>query len=599
MSALSIQVPFPVFQDRDGQPLENGYIWLGEANLNPQTNPVVAYYDDALTIVAAQPLRTINGYVSRSGTPAQIYVDGVNFSILVQDSKGSMVYNIQEGTGISPNASGIVYDPAGTGAVATTVQTKLRESVSVKDFGAVGNGVTDDTAAVQAALDVGGQIQFPEGTYVVTSPLSVTQLNTTLVGETKGTVGASTVIKYTGAATASAVITVQNGKHGFCMDGFDVNANLLADMCIYVIANAGSATHHPVINNVIVRGYNTRGIVLGANSLVISNGQMQLPQMNRVYWQGGALNAIGLLLNAQNCEFIVGNGWYFDIEPTAYNPHSNHIAAVAGGVNVQALLSTRANDYAIKSYGSQVIVNGWRSEDGYIFQTTSVEIEGPCVIQGAKFRATPGSMPQPTATEPTIDFQGVDSTLILTGISTQCSIRVGATAARNVVATGVDFRDAAAGFLYSGPSNRRGIFHRLDTGNVDICGTDAAVQLKNTAGVTTVAIEDGGLRQVPNALAQITANQPSLAAEGYSFFRLTNNGAYDIQGIGTPTNGRRVCFVNMSAGVMTFKHLSVSASPSTWQMRSNTGADIALAQFEMVEMIYDGLSSMWRMWKLA
>lgn len=171
MSALSIQVPFPVFQDRDGQPLENGYIWLGEANLNPQTNPVVAYYDDALTIVAAQPLRTINGYVSRSGTPAQIYVDGVNFSILVQDSKGTMVYNIQEGTGISPNASGVVYDPAGTGAVATTVQTKLRESVSVKDFGAVGDGVTDDTAAIQAAIDclspLGGTLHIPKGTYIV------------------------------------------------------------------------------------------------------------------------------------------------------------------------------------------------------------------------------------------------------------------------------------------------------------------------------------------------------------------------------------------------------------------------------------------------
>jgi hypothetical protein len=137
MSALSIQVPFPVFQGRDGQPLENGYVWIGEPNLNPQTNPVVAYYDAALTIPAAQPLRTLNGYISRAGTPAQIYIDGVSFSILVQDSKGSMVYNFPDGTGISPNASGVEYDPPFTGAVTSdyTVQDKLAQSISVQDFG--------------------------------------------------------------------------------------------------------------------------------------------------------------------------------------------------------------------------------------------------------------------------------------------------------------------------------------------------------------------------------------------------------------------------------------------------------------------------------
>lgn len=43
------------------------------------------------------------------------------------------------------------FQQAGAGAVATTVQTKLRESVSVKDFGAVGDGVTDDTAEILSA----------------------------------------------------------------------------------------------------------------------------------------------------------------------------------------------------------------------------------------------------------------------------------------------------------------------------------------------------------------------------------------------------------------------------------------------------------------
>jgi hypothetical protein len=68
-------------------------------------------------------------------------------------------------------AEAVSYIPAGTGAVATSVRSKLRESVSVKDFGAVGDGVTDDTAAIQAAIDkvalTGGVTYFPAGTYAV------------------------------------------------------------------------------------------------------------------------------------------------------------------------------------------------------------------------------------------------------------------------------------------------------------------------------------------------------------------------------------------------------------------------------------------------
>lgn len=168
MAALSIQVPYPVFYDRDGQPLDNGNIYIGVANLDPVTNPLPVYYDDALTITASQPLVTSGGYVYRNGTPAQLYVDANDFSITVNDSKDLFVYSFPEATGIGVGAASVEYDPPFTGAVTSgyTVEDKLSQIVSVNDFGAVDDGVTNNTSAIQAAAAAiqaqgGGTLVFP------------------------------------------------------------------------------------------------------------------------------------------------------------------------------------------------------------------------------------------------------------------------------------------------------------------------------------------------------------------------------------------------------------------------------------------------------
>lgn len=88
------------------------------------------------------------------------------------------------------------YQPVGTGTVVATVQSKLREFVSVKDFGAVGDGVVDDTAAIQKAIDAiglvgGGDVYAPRGSYK-TGPLIIRYDNVRFYGDGEGTTILST-----------------------------------------------------------------------------------------------------------------------------------------------------------------------------------------------------------------------------------------------------------------------------------------------------------------------------------------------------------------------------------------------------------------------
>jgi hypothetical protein len=172
MTALSIQPTFPIFTDIDGQPLEDGYVFIGTANLNPITNPITVYWDAALTLAAAQPIRTLGGYPMNSGTPARLYVNS-DYSIQVQNKNGSLIYSALaagdrfSGVVVDISSTDVSFIQAGSGAVTRTAQAKMRDIIDARDFGAVSDGVTNNTAAVQSAINsigvYGGTVYIPDG----------------------------------------------------------------------------------------------------------------------------------------------------------------------------------------------------------------------------------------------------------------------------------------------------------------------------------------------------------------------------------------------------------------------------------------------------
>lgn len=169
-----VEFPFKTYAGLDGLPLQNGYVYFGQPGQNPVTAPVTVYWDAAGTQPAAQPLRTVNGYIVRAGAPSNVFFDGA-YSELVKDSAGSQVFYARTSDEFnslmafiatfasSLGASLIGFIQAGIGALLRTVQAKLRDfPVSPEDFGGIGDGLTDDTAAVLAAhatgrtVDLGG-----------------------------------------------------------------------------------------------------------------------------------------------------------------------------------------------------------------------------------------------------------------------------------------------------------------------------------------------------------------------------------------------------------------------------------------------------------
>lgn len=120
------------------------------------------------------------------------------------DGGGNPVAVSLEGAMAAPD-----FTPAGTGAATRPANDKFSDFISVKDFGAAGDGMTDDTAAIQNALAAHGAVFVPAGEYLVSGTITLTHRQS-LIGS-----GQLSVIRANGSGfnvleLTEDFITVQN-----------------------------------------------------------------------------------------------------------------------------------------------------------------------------------------------------------------------------------------------------------------------------------------------------------------------------------------------------------------------------------------------------
>lgn len=218
----------PIILDAAGRVPSGGEIWLNVGQgykfvVYTANNELIATYDNIPS--AAQPLATNDadtifyeqGYTVTAGnfvvgkTYRITSLGTTDFTLIGATSNTLLLHFVATGVGAG----------TGTAELSQTVEAKLRQTVSVKDFGAVGDGVTNDTAAIQAALNSGYNVMLPSGTYSFTSELVMQTNNQSLFGQgVLKPVGAINGVKVTGGCTGVELnLTFNSASHsgGYCV----------------------------------------------------------------------------------------------------------------------------------------------------------------------------------------------------------------------------------------------------------------------------------------------------------------------------------------------------------------------------------------------
>ena len=228
------------------------------------TAPTVATADNSTTLATTAFVKSAvvagqSGVASFNGRSGAVALAGTDIS----SAGGALSTALAAATG----SALIGTYSAGLNVVLRTVQDKLRDVVSVKDFGAVGDGVTDDTVALTNAKTYiqsrGGMLFFPVGTYIVSniSALQFTAGEILLIGEGYGSIikaANNAALNYVISYSGSGTLRVEN----LAVDGNKANGGTQFNNG-YLLYLTGL---HAKIRNVELRNSVFCGVFVGSNT---------------------------------------------------------------------------------------------------------------------------------------------------------------------------------------------------------------------------------------------------------------------------------------------------------------------------------------------
>lgn len=186
----------------------------------------------------------------------------------------------------------IGYRPNVAGApVGRTLSSKLLDILSVKDFGAIGDGVVDDTAAIQAAITAagnraaGGTVFFPDGKYKITSTLTVSKSNVSLLGSSQYSAkiirsSAFGTALYVGTGTSAPLSNFSLASLQFVDSGTNNQSGVQITMEIVTVAT---------VKDIFINGA-TSGIICKA----VANAEFRNVYMTMINPAGSSTNNFGI-----------------------------------------------------------------------------------------------------------------------------------------------------------------------------------------------------------------------------------------------------------------------------------------------------------------